>query len=109
MKWCWVWCGGVGGWCEVGWSGSGTSAACLARCHVTLTCPHPLPPCFPLPCPCVSRRDQLSKLAAHVEIASRLNTLIDEHALTDLGKLEQVRVWCVVRVWMCVSVVVCVW
>ncbi|PSC68723.1 SM Sec1-family [Micractinium conductrix] len=34
-------------------------------------------------------RDQLSKLAAHVEIASRLNSAIDAHALTDVGKLEQ--------------------
>lgn len=35
-------------------------------------------------------RDQLSKLAAHVEIASKLNTAIDAGALTELGKLEQV-------------------
>jgi hypothetical protein len=40
---------------------------------------------------CVSAcRDQLSKLAAHVEIASKLNTAIDAGALTELGKLEQV-------------------
>lgn len=34
-------------------------------------------------------RDQLSKLAAHVEIASKLNTRINDDALTELGKLEQ--------------------
>lgn len=34
--------------------------------------------------------DRLSKLAAHVEVASRLNGLINERALTELGKLEQV-------------------
>lgn len=36
------------------------------------------------------RRDQLSKLAAHVEIASRLNNQINENQLAELGKLEQV-------------------
>jgi hypothetical protein len=36
-------------------------------------------------------RDQLSKLAAHVEIASRLNNQINENQLAELGKLEQVR------------------
>ncbi|PRW58349.1 SM Sec1-family [Chlorella sorokiniana] len=34
-------------------------------------------------------RDQLSKLAAHVEIASRLNNQINENQLAELGKLEQ--------------------
>ncbi|KAL4443933.1 hypothetical protein ABPG75_011670 [Micractinium tetrahymenae] len=34
-------------------------------------------------------RDQLSKLAAHVEIASKLNGRIDSDALAELGKLEQ--------------------
>lgn len=34
-------------------------------------------------------RDQLSKLAAHVEVASKINTSIDAGSLTDLGKLEQ--------------------
>lgn len=39
-------------------------------------------------------REQLSRLAAHVEIASRLNQLIDVNKLTELGKLEQVCVLC---------------
>jgi syntaxin-binding protein 1 len=34
-------------------------------------------------------RDQLSKLAAHVEIASRINASIDAASLAELGKLEQ--------------------
>lgn len=34
-------------------------------------------------------RDRLAKLGAHVEIASRLNALIDGNQLTELGKLEQ--------------------
>ncbi|GAB4816148.1 hypothetical protein N2152v2_003194 [Parachlorella kessleri] len=34
-------------------------------------------------------RDQLSRLGAHVEIASRLNGLIEVNKLTELGKLEQ--------------------
>lgn len=34
-------------------------------------------------------RDQLSKLAAHVEVASKLNSAIEAGALAELGKLEQ--------------------
>lgn len=34
-------------------------------------------------------RDQLSRMAAHVEIASKLNQLININKLTELGKLEQ--------------------
>lgn len=34
-------------------------------------------------------RDQLSKLSVHVEIASNLNTVIEEGRLAELGKLEQ--------------------
>lgn len=37
----------------------------------------------------LTRSDQLSKLAAHVEIASKLNGRIDGDALAQLGKLEQ--------------------
>ena len=47
----------------------------------------------PRPAQCVLRRDQLSKLAAHVEIASRLNNQINENQLAELGKLEQVGGW----------------
>lgn len=35
------------------------------------------------------RRDQLAKLSVHVEIASNLNTVIEERRLAELGKLEQ--------------------
>ncbi|KAK9819584.1 hypothetical protein WJX72_000024 [[Myrmecia] bisecta] len=34
-------------------------------------------------------REQLAKLSVHVEIASKINKLLDEKNLTDLGKLEQ--------------------
>jgi len=35
------------------------------------------------------RREQLAQLSVHADIASRLNRLIDEKALVDMGKLEQ--------------------
>ena len=35
------------------------------------------------------RRDQLSRLGAHVELASRLNAAIEGNRLAELGKLEQ--------------------
>ncbi len=35
------------------------------------------------------RREQLARLAVHVEIASRINKAIEERALVALGKLEQ--------------------
>ena len=34
-------------------------------------------------------REQLAKLYAHVELASRINRAIDERALEELGTLEQ--------------------
>jgi syntaxin-binding protein 1 len=34
-------------------------------------------------------REQMAALAAHVELASRLNRLVEQHALAELGKLEQ--------------------
>ena len=34
-------------------------------------------------------REQLSRLSVHVEIASKINKIIDAKDLTDLGKLEQ--------------------
>ena len=34
-------------------------------------------------------REQLARLSVHVEIASRLNRLLDERSLLDMGKLEQ--------------------
>lgn len=34
-------------------------------------------------------REQLSRLSVHVEIASKINQIIDAKDLTDLGKLEQ--------------------
>jgi syntaxin-binding protein 1 len=34
-------------------------------------------------------REQLAQLSVHADIASRLNRLIDEKALVDMGKLEQ--------------------
>ena len=34
-------------------------------------------------------REQLSRLSVHVEIASKINQMIDAKDLTDLGKLEQ--------------------
>ena len=34
-------------------------------------------------------RDQLAKLSVHVEIASNLNTAIEERRLAEVGKLEQ--------------------
>ena len=43
-------------------------------------------------CICVwllSCRDQLARLSVHVEIASKINRIIEEKDLTDLGKLEQ--------------------
>ncbi len=36
-----------------------------------------------------SSREQLSRLSVHVEIASKINQIIDAKDLTDLGKLEQ--------------------
>ena len=38
---------------------------------------------------CPGRREQLARLAVHVEIASRINKATEERALTTLGKLEQ--------------------
>ena len=38
---------------------------------------------------CLARREQLARLAVHVEIASRINKATEERALTTLGKLEQ--------------------
>ena len=35
------------------------------------------------------RREQLAQLSVHADIASKLNRLIDEKALVDMGKLEQ--------------------
>ena len=35
------------------------------------------------------RREQLARLAVHVEIASRINKATEERALTTQGKLEQ--------------------
>ena len=37
----------------------------------------------------MSGREQLGKLYAHVELASRINRAIDERALEELGTLEQ--------------------
>ena len=34
-------------------------------------------------------REQLAQLSVHADIASKLNRLIDEKALVDMGKLEQ--------------------
>lgn len=34
-------------------------------------------------------REQLARLSVHVEIASKINTIIEAKDLTDLGKLEQ--------------------
>lgn len=38
-------------------------------------------------------REQLSKLAVHVEVASKLSTAIDAGHLTDIGALEQATVY----------------
>ena len=34
-------------------------------------------------------RDQLAELAVHIELASALNRIVEQHQLTDVGKLEQ--------------------
>ena len=39
------------------------------------------------------RREQLSKLAVHVELASRLSAAIESGCLTEIGALEQAVVY----------------
>lgn len=56
---------------------------CLQAIHFKTTL---CPAWSPSPCPC---REQLSQLSVHVEIASKINRIIEEKNLTELGKLEQ--------------------
>ena len=54
------------------WLGRGARRLALLRSGLALRC-----------------REQLGKLYAHVELASRINRAIDERALEELGTLEQ--------------------